>query len=190
MSDWIVEIEITYYLDIDFKVKMGKRAARSPKAGPDQKKLTDMKIKKTVSPKKKGKAASSMAPSSASSQPTRPQHSLFLTYLKGCMKSPDDSTASQASQLSKHYNALGADEKKRLIAEFFRAGGKRAGLSSVFGQHVRCEQDHNEREWTGYATVDKMMELCSVLGEKSAHIKSKCSSHLSLSVLQLLSYKR
>ena len=95
-------------------------------------------------------------------EPSRAEHSLFLTYLKSAMKGKDARVASQATSLNNYYNKLTAPEKKGIIVAFFKQGGKRQGLSSVFSQFVECENLARDGKWSGYANFRKVLNLKDV----------------------------
>ena len=135
---------------------MGKSKARTPKKeGP----LTKIFEKKKASPKK-----GSSSPSSSASQktPSRGQTSNFITYLRSAMRSKTPSIVDQASHLHEHYQRCSVEDKRALILEFFKQGGKRTGLATVFGQHISSTQLSNDLEWRGYCLPDKVMELYGV----------------------------
>ena len=128
--------------------------------------------KKAESPLRKALAKGSAKASPKSSQssagasngtPTRQENSLFLTYLKCAMKSKDATTMSQAQQLNKHYSTLSVTEKKGIISSFFKEGGKRAGLQSVFGQYVQCESHATDGTWSGYCNVKMLLKFKEVM---------------------------
>ena len=117
--------------------------------------------KKAASPKTKG-ASSSNGKKGAEAMVTRGDNAAFLSYLRSAMKVKCANTAQQALALHEKYRSMDANEKKSLICEFFKAGGKRQGLSCMFSQHVESSQIAGDKEWSGYVTPEGLMELFSV----------------------------
>ena len=70
------------------------------------------------------------------------------------MKGNNDTVATQATSLNAYYSKLTAPEKKAVISAFFKNGGKKQGLSSLFSQYVECE--------SGYANFRKVLKLKDV----------------------------
>ena len=145
--------------------------------------MASNKKKNKGSPKKdtlqkhfqKGKAGPSTATAAAAAclkddGPSRQQTGLFLTYLRVTAKGKDEASAEKAAELSKHYHTLDITAKKQLIQEFFRVGGKKAGLGNCFCQAITTKEAASEGTWRGYVTPSKMMELEGVSWEISEQI--------------------
>ena len=94
--------------------------------------------------------------------PTRQENSLFLTYLKSAMKGNNETSQAQATALHTYYARLSIQEKKGVISEFFRQGGKKQGLQSIFSQYVECENLAEDGKWSGYANWRKVLKLKEV----------------------------
>ena len=62
-------------------------------------------------------------------------------------------------ELSKHYMELTVPEKKALIQEFFKVGGRKQGLSLCFAQAIHTKQAASEGTWSGYVTPGALMVL-------------------------------
>ena len=113
---------------------------------------------------KKGDSTSTSSAAAAAATPSRQQTSLFLTYLRATSKGKDKRAANQAVELAQHYATLDGDSKRALIGEFFRVGGKKAGLCNAFSQSIHTKEAATEGTWSGYVTPSKCMELEGVLG--------------------------
>ena len=61
---------------------------------------------------------------------------------------------------------MSPNDKKQMIATFYRSGGKKAGLTSIFKQHVSIIQLAAESEWSGYVTPAALLKLHTVCPEK------------------------
>ena len=151
---------------------MGKTAKAKKDVSPGPLKRSFQQKQKQGSPKSKkassaasSKAAAASSPaSSRASEPTRSQNSLFLTYLKSAMKSKDENHADSAVLLHEHYCKLSLVEKKKLIMDFFRHGGRKNGLSNCVSQHLQINLNIDDKEWSGYCTAKKLMKLHEALG--------------------------
>ena len=140
--------------------KNGKEKATSPK-----KKVEKGNVKQSLM-----KAAKSA--SSSPSTPSRQQHSHFLTYLKATIKSKDVTAARQADEINKHYHTLTMEEKRTMISDFFRQGGRKSGLTSCFSQVVQNQQKADDKSWSGYLTISQLMTKWGVIGPKSQRVKT------------------
>ena len=82
------------------------------------------------------------------------------------MRSKTPNIVDQASHLHEHFHTCSIEDKREreraLIMEFFKQGGKRAGLAMVCGQHISSTQLPNDLEWRGYCLPNKVMELYGV----------------------------
>ena len=144
--------------------KAKSQAKKDTSPGP-LKKSFEARGKKGQSPRKPPKSAATTTSRGAPSSPSdvsRGDTSAFLSYLRSAMKVKSNTTAEQALQLHQHYKSLDMQEKKALICEFFKAGGKRQGLTCLFSQHVESSQVAGDLEWSGYVTAEGLMELFSV----------------------------
>ena len=88
----------------------------------------------------------------------------FLMYLRSASQQKDPSIQSAAKAVLDSYRQMGSDEKKVAITNFFKSGGRRAGLNSLFQQIVTHSQNDSVGEWKGYITPTKLMKLWEVLG--------------------------
>ena len=110
----------------------------------------------------------SQAPSSAASCAgsddgiSREQRSGFLTYLRSAMSSKDNERSSQAGAILDEYRTLDATGKKAMIAAFFKQGGKRSGLKSVYDQRLSVSSSSTDKTWQGYLTPKGIMKLYEV----------------------------
>ena len=92
--------------------------------------------------------------------PTRRQHSGFLSYLRFATKDCKDTTVqNQAMVISQQYSKMNGQQKKDMITDFFRGGGKRPGLSIIYKQVLVMSSSVNESEWQGYATIGMLLDL-------------------------------
>ena len=137
---------------------MGKKA-KTPKQ--DNSLVKIFAAKKKASPKRKD-GGSSSSKSAMQTTPSRGQTSTFITYLRSAMRSKTPNVVDQARHLHEHYQSCSIEDKRALIMEFFKQGGKRAGLATVFGQQISSTQLSNDLEWRGYCLPDKVMELYGV----------------------------
>ena len=124
-------------------------------------------VQKGSSPKKgspKKRTPSSPASSSQSlPQPSRQQHSSFLTYVRFAMTTGKCAESrDQAAAINTHYQALSAQDKKAFISEFHRAGGKKSGLSCCFSQAMQVRQLAADKQWEGYVNFGGLCELWKV----------------------------
>ena len=143
------------------KAKQNK-AGKKDSPGPLQK---SFEKKKAGSPRK---AIAAAAPAASSQQvPSREQNSLFLSYVKSAMNCKSAETAAQAAQVNAYYRTLSLSQKKDVILQFFRAGGKKSGLSSCYTQSLLCEQKATDVEWSGYATLGMLLDFLKVIVELS-----------------------
>ena len=105
-------------------------------------------------------------PADAAQQVTRAQNSTFLSYIRSALKSHNDETKSEAEMVHAHYLTLTADQKRGVIAAFFKAGGKKPGLSSVYQQTLTVKNKQQDGTWAGYCTADMLFSFHGVLGHK------------------------
>ena len=95
---------------------MGKRSSSKSNKKPGKK---DSPLRKSFDKNKKKHEVNG---------PTR----LFLTYLKSAMKGKNETSQAQATALHTYYARLTIQGEKGVISEFFRQGGKKQGLQSIF----------------------------------------------------------
>ena len=110
-------------------------------------------LKKPFS-KAKAKAAPVVAP-----EPPRKQlTSGFLSYLASAMRSKSEDVCEQAKFIHQRYAEMPADQKK-MVADFFRMGGKKAGLQSTYSQSMALQTKAAGGEWSGYVNLHTLMDL-------------------------------
>ena len=68
----------------------------------------------------------------------------------------------EACEIMERYKTSSAEEKKELIAIFFRSGGRKAGLSCLYKQEVSKKNECADRFWRGYVTAGMLMEKFGV----------------------------
>ena len=124
-------------------------------------KKPEKKVKKG-SPRKNLASTSAASAAAAPAAPTRLQQSGFLTYIKVCLKSRDQETCQQAELINQHYGTLSQEEKRSLICEFYRAGAKKAGLTSTFRQTLKVKSKAQEGDWQGYISFGGLLQLHQV----------------------------
>ena len=138
--------------------EMAKKKEVRPKA----KASPEGPLKKLLTRNKGGAVRGSPKKKEADEEISRTQRSGFLSYIKAAMKSKCDQTSSQAETINRYYAGLGGEEKKAMISEFFRNGGKRSGLSSVFEQTLNISSKAKSGSWSGYCTFGQLMKLHEV----------------------------
>ena len=100
----------------------------------------------------------------------RAQTSHFLTYIKYALKNCKcEETQSQAEVINQHYMGLSAENKKRMVQQFFKEGGKKQGLENLYQQTVNVKQSAWGGSWEGYCSADKLLELNSVCLRKMGY---------------------
>ena len=135
---------------------MGKNQKKQPKVE------ASTTIKKIFEKKGKTAKGSPKKPSPEVNEPTRSQRSVFLTYVKAALKGKCEETVGQAELVHNHYGSLDGESKKALIMEFFRNGGRKTGLHSVFKQSLEVQQRHHSGSWAGLCTFGKLLSLHDV----------------------------
>ena len=95
---------------------------------------------------------------------TKGMQSSFITYVKFCCSSKDNTASEEAVKVLNMYQKLNPTEKKQLIQNFYASGGKRAGLKSIYQQTLSLEDLLHGGSWSGYCTPAKLFELHGVLG--------------------------
>ena len=114
--------------------------------------------------------------SAASNQKQHPQdaedvqrshQSLFVTYCKNTTMAKDQIAASQAQRILNDYKQMTPEQKKLVVVNFFKGGGRKSGLSSVFRQVAKTESDANEKMWQGYCTPDMVLDFFKVHDPKT-----------------------
>ena len=104
----------------------------------------------------------SQDPASAEDVVTRAARSGFLSYLRSCSTSHDESKVSQAAQILEEHKSLDPKAKSLLVSSFFKQGGKKAGLQMLFEQKVKHMQSATELGWAGYISTKGLMKLFEV----------------------------
>ena len=142
------------------KAKDNSKKSHSPRTLKDS---FDKSKNKKGSPNKQRKAAATTAPSSPASsshalEPSRTQRSNFLSYVRSAMASKSEEASHQAAYINAQYHQLSATEKKNLVVEFHKSGGRRQGLSCCYKQTMVVSQKATDGTWEGYLTFDG---LCS-----------------------------
>ena len=133
-----------------------RRMAKAPKKNAKEK-VTSPKKKQEKGNVKQSLMKAAKSASSSSSTPSRQQHSHFLTHLKATIKSKDASAARQADEINKNYHTLTMEEKRTVISDFFRQGGRKSGLTSCCTQVVQNQQKADDKSWSGYLTISQLM---------------------------------
>ena len=154
------------------KTKAATRKATSPRPLKESFEKVEKKKRQTSkgSPKKRQASSSSAAAAAAAAaaggsnqiEPTRSQQCGFLSYIGWAQKSKSDDVCSQACQLNSYYHTLAPTEKKALILEFHRSGGKKGGLECVFKQMMKIKEEASNTIWEGYTSFDGLCELHKV----------------------------
>ena len=54
------------------------------------------------------------------------------------------------------------DQKKALVSEFFRMGGKRAGFESSYKQTMAVQRKSSGGAWSGYVNIGTLMDFWKV----------------------------
>ena len=80
-----------------------------------------------------GAAAGTAQPIEKSSQ------SHFVTYLKSTATSKDTVAANKAWQVLQDYKCMTSDQKRCVVQNVFKSGGRKAGLSAIYRQAVSSE---------------------------------------------------
>ena len=107
---------------------------------------------------------------SSNSKPAmeKEDHSLFVTYLKCTSASKQDLVATnQAAKLLEKYRDMISEERKNTVSNFFRAGGRKSGLASLYSQKISSKSTANEKGWAGYTTPATIMKFHEVQGEET-----------------------
>ena len=94
--------------------------------------------------------------------PRKVMTSNFLSYLVCAKKSVNADVVGQAEYISDHYFKAGMDEKRAIVDGFYRAGGKRPGLSTTYKQCVTLSKTCTDAEWEGYITCGMLMKFFEV----------------------------
>ena len=92
------------------------------------------------------------------------EQSCFLSYLRCAAKGKCEQSRMEAENVLQDYKKATVHDKRCLIANFFRSGGRRAGLQSVYQQSVRSQEKASESDWTGYCTAGKILKMHEVHG--------------------------
>ena len=116
---------------------------------------------------KNNKNVDSLKRSFAAAQGAQPavkkgDQSLFLTYCKSTVASKDPIAANQALKVLEDYKSMTGEAKKAMITNFFKSGGRKQGLSSLFKQVVSTEAAAWDKGWAGWATPSTIMSWSGV----------------------------
>ena len=79
------------------------------------------------------------------------------------MKGKNPDASKQALEVNKYYHTLTMEEKRLMIQEFFRQGGRKQGLSMTFSQVVHNSQKADDKSWSGYINVAGLMKKWEVI---------------------------
>ena len=141
-------------------------------------KVKDKKIKEKAKEMEKAQSGlrkylTTSSNSSSSNNPhstvQKGDQSLFVTYLKNTQASTKDPlAANQAARLLEQYREMTNEAKKAMVTGFFKSGGRKAGLSSLFKQSISSQASANEKGWAGWATPSTIMSFSTVNGVDSA----------------------
>ena len=137
-----------------------KRQRRQNRKAPQQDgplAKTFSRQRKAASPKKKDKIVAK-----CDEMPRKQMTSNFLSYLSCAMKAKTPETASHATMLHKKYFELDWVQKKQLVTDFFRHGGRRSGLESAYTQVLKLTSEAASSSWTGYCTFGMLREMFKV----------------------------
>ena len=97
-----------------------------------------------------------------SGEVSRAERSGFLSYLRSCSHSQDESKVSHAAQILEEYRGLDPKAKSLMVSMFFRQGGKKAGLEMLFDQKFKHSESATELGWAGYISTKGLMKLFEV----------------------------
>ena len=86
----------------------------------------------------------------------------FLMYIRLALKGQNEQACEQARAVQDAYATMSSSEKNLWLMDFFRAGGKRSGLSSIYQQCMVVKNKCEDLEWEGYLTVGTLMTLWGV----------------------------
>ena len=141
------------------------------------------KANKAASPRG-GKAASPKAVASPKAgkfpepkEIVRTHQSNFISYLTSATKAKDAEIQSQAMMMLSDYKNMEAEAKKVLISNFYKSGGRKAGLASIYKQSLVHDSEADAKSWEGYVTPGKLLQLLGVgQGQQNPHTYSSTSS--------------
>ena len=94
----------------------------------------------------------------------RVQNASFLSYLRCALKNKSSEVRGEAESVHAHYFSLSPTEKRTMITDFFRVGGKRPGLSCLYQHTLVVKQKMKDGHWSGYCTAGMLCDLHKVLG--------------------------
>ena len=135
------------------------------KKGKDDKKKVEKVGKKESGSSLKRSFAAAAAAEAAPVQ--KGDQSLFLTYCKSTAASKDATAAGQALRILEDYKQMTSEQKRKTVTNFFKAGGRKAGLKSLFKQVLSTESSAKDIGWRGWATPSMIMSWSGVsLGSK------------------------
>ena len=83
----------------------------------------------------------------------------FLSYISSAMHSKTDGVADQAKFLHQHYLSMTPEQKRQMVTDFYKSGGKRSGLESTYKQALSFSTKAAGGEWSGYVNLDGLMDL-------------------------------
>ena len=139
-----------------------KKGAKDKQASPLKRSFKNGQAATSKASSTSAAATSNKRPAPAD-EPTRAQHSGFLSYLRFATKdSKDIDLHNQAAIIQREYSKMSSSQKKDVIVEFFKQGGKRPGLTILYKQMVQMIQSSLDGEWQGYATISMVMDLHKV----------------------------
>ena len=87
----------------------------------------------------------------------------FVTYLKGTAAGKDELASNKANDMLMRYRSSSNVDKKLMVCQFFRQGGKKQGLNAIVQQTISLKEKANKLSWKGYATVGKLLTLNEAL---------------------------
>lgn len=140
-----------------------------PKAGTKAKGKAKPESKAKAVPKaavpQEASAASSSASASAAETVavvTKSKQSGFVMYLKGVIESgaQDDKKKRAADVLSLYQQLDDPGTKRRLVSDFYGAGGKAAGLERRSEQVILHRSQSSQGLWEGWATPSMIAKFC------------------------------
>ena len=86
----------------------------------------------------------------------------FLSYMASACKAKDETVQKKALTVLEEYRKMDQNQKRSMVSNFFKSGGKRSGLSQVYSQTISHEASAASGEWRGYITFGKMLALKAV----------------------------
>ena len=161
----LVDCSWELLIDMDSSGMAGRCNKSNPKAKAKKTTAASSPLKKhfgRLTTKTCVEASTSSSNNKEADPPRKVLTATFLTYIQSALKGRNPECVQQAQAIHEAYGLLSAENKKAMVTEFFRSGGKKAGLSCLYEQHISVHQQCEDQGWAGYITCGLLMDMWKV----------------------------